>query len=163
MNIIEILVLSIVVFVVGYIMYTMFTRFSYNRLTKKNTIVFNNEYYNEDDDDQFETARNFLDSNPCNRIERAASKKEKILFTLQCMKNYFQKYDCNLEDIVIEKYTKQFIISQIMLLLRLINIWSINEDKMLEKLKLIYNLAKEDEKYRITNNLKCNGDNKLKF
>ena len=161
MNIIEILVLSIVVFVVGYI---IFTRLYYNRLIKKNTIVFNNEYYNEEDDDQFETARNFLDPNPCNRIERTTSKKEKILFTLQCMKNYFQNYDCNLEDIIIEKYTKEYIISQIMILLNFpLNMWNDRENKMLEKLKSIYNLAKKDEKYRITNNLECNGDNKLKF
>lgn len=161
MNIIYILLISIVVFVIGYIIYT---RLYYNRLTKKNTIVFNNEYYNEEDDDQFKTARNFLDPNPCNRIERTTSKDEKIVLTLQCMKDYFDTYDCKLEDIIIEKYTKKYIISQIMILLNFpLNMWNDRENKILEKLIEIYNFAKEDEKYRITNNLECNGDKKLKF
>ena len=131
---------------------------------KQKTIVLDGEYYNnEEDDEQFETARNFQDSNPCNRIEIATTKKEKILFTLQCMKNYFTNYNCNLEDIVTGKYTKQSVLSDIMILLRLTNVWSIKEDKMLQKLIEIYNLTKEDEQYRITNKLKCNGDKNLKF
>lgn len=80
------------------------------------------------------------------------------------MKDYFDTYDCKLEDIIIEKYTKKYIISQIMILLNFpLNMWNDRENKILEKLIEIYNFAKEDEKYRITNNLECNGDKKLKF